>query len=144
MKISAQLPDGKPFVFKHRVIDANSVEILTPSDQNIKFTILEVLKEEKSIWREIGEYSLRLAMSPRSAAVRWKRTSTLSIPLFRNDIGNVFGQSTSYGPMSPGLDFAFGFTDENYIYKAKERGWLICDDGQTSPAMWSVGNELQH
>lgn len=44
--------------------------------------------------------------------------------------------------MSPGLDFAFGFTDENYIYKAKERGWLICDDGQTSPAMWSVGNEL--
>ncbi len=142
VKITATLPDGSPFVFKHKVIDANSVEILTPSDQNIKFTIEEILKEEKSLWREIGEYSLRLAMSPRSLAIRWKRTKTLSVPLFRNEIGNVFGQSTSYGPMSPGLDFAFGFTDENYIYKAKDRGWLICDDGQTSPAMWSQGQEL--
>ena len=142
IKISAKTTDGQPFVFKHRVIDANSVEILTPSDKNIKFTIEEILKEDKSFWRELGEYSLRLVMSPRNASVRWKKTNTLSIPLFRNDIGNVFGQSTGYGPMSPGLDFAFGFVDENYIYKAKDRGWLICDDGQTSPAMWSNGNEL--
>ena len=142
VKISAQTTEGQPFTFKHRVIDANSVEILTPSDKNIKFTIVEILKEEKSFWREVGEYSLRLLMSPRSASIRWKRTNTLSVPLFRNDIGNVFGQSTGYGPMSPGLDFAFGFVDEDYIYKAKERGWLICDDGQTSPAMWSKGNEL--
>ena len=142
IKISAKTTDGQPFVFKHRVIDANSVEILTPSDKNIKFTIEEILKEDKSFWRELGEYSLRLVMSPRNASVRWKKTNTLSIPLFRNDIGNVFGQSTGYGPMSPGLDFAFGFVDESYIYKAKDRGWLICDDGQTSPAMWSNGNEL--
>ena len=142
IKITAKTTDGQPFVFKHRVIDVNSVEILTPSDKNIKFTIEEILKEDKSFWRELGEYSLRLVMSPRNASVRWKKTNTLSIPLFRNDIGNVFGQSTGYGPMSPGLDFAFGFVDENYIYKAKDRGWLICDDGQTSPAMWSNGNEL--
>lgn len=44
--------------------------------------------------------------------------------------------------MSPGLDFAFGFTDESYIDKAMSRGWLITDDGQTSPAMWSRTNEL--
>ena len=142
VKVTAKLADGKPFVMKHRVVDANSIEILTRSDKDVKFTIEEILKEDKSIWRQIGEYSLRLAMSPRSAAVRWKRTKTLSLPLFRNEIGDVFGQSTHYGPMSPGLDFAFGFTGEDYIYKAKERGWLICDDGQTSPAMWSVGNEL--
>lgn len=142
IKITAKTTDGQPFIFKHRVIDANSVEILTPSDKNIKFTIEEILKEDKSFWRELGEYSLRLVMSPRNASVRWKKTNTLSIPLFRNDIGNIFGQSTGYGPMSPGLDFAFGFVDENYIYKAKDRGWLICDDGQTSPAMWSNGNEL--
>lgn len=142
IRIIAKLPDGKPFVFKHRVIDANSVEILTPSDKNIKFTIEEILNEKKSIWKEIGDYSLRLLMSPRNASIRYKRTNTMSIPLFRNEIGDIFGQTSTYGPMSPGLDFAFGFTDESYIYKAKERGWLICDDGQTSPAMWSVGKEL--
>ncbi|MDE6438850.1 MAG: cell surface protein SprA, partial [Muribaculaceae bacterium] len=130
------------FMVKHRVVDLNSVEILTSGDQNIKFTVEEILKDEKSVWREIGEHALRLAMSPRNVSVRWKKTRTLSLPLFRNEIGNVFGQSTGYGPMSPGLDFAFGFTDENYIYRAKERGWLITDDGQTSPALWSNGNEL--
>ncbi len=108
----------------------------------MKFTILEILKEDKSVWREVGEYALRLVMSPRNASIRWKQTKTLSIPLFRNNIGNIFGQETGYGPMSPGLDFAFGFAGEDYIYKAKERGWLITDDGQTSPAMWSIGEEL--
>ncbi len=134
--------DSKPFVFKHKVVDANTVEILTPSDKDIKFTIEEVLKEDKSVWREIGEYALRLAMSPRQASIRWKRTSTMTIPLFRNGVGDIFGQSTQYGPMSPGLDFAFGFAGEDYIYKAKDRGWLITDDGQTSPALWSRANEL--
>ncbi len=134
--------DSKPFVFKHKVADANTVEILTPSDKDIKFTIEEVLKEDKSVWREIGEYALRLAMSPRQASIRWKRTSTMTIPLFRNGVGDIFGQSTQYGPMSPGLDFAFGFAGEDYIYKAKDRGWLITDDGQTSPALWSRANEL--
>lgn len=134
--------DSKPFVFKHKVIDANTVEILTPSDKDVKFTIEEILKEHKSTWREIGEYALRLVMSPRQASIRWKRTSTMTIPLFRNGVGDIFGQSTQYGPMSPGLDFAFGFAGEDYIYKAKERGWLITDDGQTSPALWSKANEL--
>ncbi len=134
--------DSKPFVFKHKVVDANTVEILTPSDKDVKFTIEEVLKEDKSVWREIGEYALRLAMSPRQASIRWKRTSTMTIPLFRNGVGDIFGQSTQYGPMSPGLDFAFGFAGEDYIYKAKDRGWLITDDGQTSPALWSRANEL--
>lgn len=44
--------------------------------------------------------------------------------------------------MSPGLDFAFGFTDEGYVRKALDRGWLITDDGQTSPAVWAKTNEL--
>ena len=32
--------------------------------------------------------------------------------------------------------------DESYIDKAKERGWLLTDIGQTSPALWSNANEL--
>ena len=142
VKITAVTTDGKPIAIKSRTIDANSVEILTRGDQNVKFTIIEVLKDDKSIWREMGEYATRFAMMPRSLSVRWRNTKSLSLPLYSPEIGNVFGQSNSYGPMAPGLDFAFGFTDENYIYKAKDRGWLICDDDQTSPAIWSKSNEL--
>ncbi len=143
IKITAVTVDGEqPFEFRHKIIDQNNIEILTPSDQNVKFTVTEVMKGKKSSWQEIGDYALRFAMSTRNASIRWKRTKTLSVPLFRNSIGNIFGQETGYGPMSPGLDFAFGFAGEDYINKAKERGWLITDDGQTSPAMWSRGEEL--
>lgn len=142
VKVRATTLDGKPFAVRTRKIDDTSVEVLTRGDQNLKFTVTEVLKVKKNFWKEVGDYSLRLIMSPRNVSFRYRRTRSLSLPLFRNDIGNVFGQSNSYGPMSPGLDFAFGFAGEGYIQKALDRGWLITDDGQTSPAILSQANEL--
>ncbi len=142
VKVTAQTTDGKPFKVTHKVVDANNINILTRGDQNLKFTIEEILKEQKSFWREVAEYGSRLIMSPRSASVRFRNTRSLSLPLFRPEIGNAFGQSRSYGPMSPGLDFAFGFAGEGYIRKALDRGWLITDDGQTSPAVFSNAKEL--
>ena len=143
IKITAvDAKDNKPVRVETKIIDNNSIEVLTRGEQNLKFQITEVLKEEKNLAREIGEYALRFVMSPRSVSVRYRNTRSMSIPLFRPDIGNIFGQSQHYGPMSPGLDFAFGFTDERYINKALERGWLITDDGRTSPAVWSKSNEL--
>ncbi len=142
IKVSATTTDGKPFVIKSKVIDNNTIEVLNRGTDNIKFTVIEVLKEDKSLWRNIGEYALRVVTSPRNVALRYRSTSSLNLPLFRPEIGNIFGQTTSQGPMSPGLDFAFGFTDEKYIDKALSRGWLITDDGQTSPAIWARTNEL--
>ncbi len=142
VKIVATTADGKPFAVKTRVVDVNSVEILTKGDQNLKFTITEILKDEKPLWRNIGEYATRLVISPRSLSVRYRNTRTMNLPLFSPSVGNIFGQSNSYGPMSPGLDFAFGFNGDDYVDKALNRGWLITDDGQTSPAVISHTNEL--
>lgn len=142
IKVTAVTVDGKPFAVKSRPIDQNSVEILTRGEDNIKFTVTEVLKEERPLLRDIGEYALRFVLSPRNISVRYRNTRSMTIPLFAPEIGNIFGQSKSYGPMSPGLDFAFGFTDESYLDKALKRGWLITDDGQTSPAIISHGTEL--
>ena len=142
LNITATTSDGKPFTVKTKVIDQNSIEVLTRGDSNIKFTIVEVLKDEKSLARNISEYALRFVLSPRNVSVRYRNTRSLSLPLFNPNIGDIFGQSTAYGPMAPGLDFAFGFTDKSYIDKALERGWLITDDGQTSPALWSNTKEL--
>ena len=142
VKVSATTADGKPFALRTRIIDPNNVEILTRGNEKLKFTITEILDEKKPLLTDIGEYALRFVMSPRNISVRYRNTHSMSLPLFRPDIGNIFGQSRSYGPMSPGLDFAFGFSGENYIDKALARGWLMTDDGQTSPAVWSRSNEL--
>ncbi len=140
--ITATTSDGTPFAVKTRVIDPNQLEVLNRGTQSLKFTITEVLKDERSLWRDMGEYALRLVMSPRNISVRYRRTSQMSLPLFMPNIGNIFGQTYHYGPMAPGLDFAFGFNDDSYIDKALDRGWLITDDGQTSPAVLSHTSEL--
>ena len=75
-------------------------------------------------------------------SVRYKTTRSLSLPQFVPEIGDIFGQTTHYDVMAPGLDFAFGFTDDSYITKAKERGWLLCDETQTSPALYSKTSEF--
>ncbi|MDE5607907.1 MAG: cell surface protein SprA [Muribaculaceae bacterium] len=142
VSVTAATTDGAPFPVKFKIVDANSIEVLDRGDQNLKFTIVEVQKVDKPVFKEILAYTTRLIISPRTASVRWKRSRGLTLPLFRNDIGNIFGQSNSYGPMSPGLDFAFGFADESYVTRAKERGWLITNDGQTSPALISSTDEL--
>ncbi|MBO4956168.1 MAG: cell surface protein SprA, partial [Muribaculaceae bacterium] len=122
-------PDN-PIEIRSHVIDANNVEILTRGTDNVKFTVTEVKKHREGFWEEAAQYATRFLMMTRSATVRWNDTRSLSIPLFMPDVGNIFGQSRSYGPMSPGLDFAFGFVDESYIDRAKERGWLMTETGQ--------------
>ena len=142
VKVTALTTKNVPFTVKTKVIDANTIEVLTRGNQNLKFTVVEVIKDEKSLWRNIGEYATRFALMTRSANLRYRTSNTLSLPLFSPEIGDAFGQTRSYGPMAPGLDFAFGFTDESYVDKAKENGWLILDNGQTSPAVWSRTKEI--
>ena len=133
---------GKVRKVDTRVVDDNNIEILTRGTDNLRVTVTEQRKEHKGFFTEAAQYATRLLMSPRSGAVRWRSVNSLSLPLFMPQIGDVFGQSKSYGPMAPGLDFAFGFTDESYIDRALSRGWLMTDNGQTSPAVYSRTSEL--
>ncbi len=126
-----------------RVVDDNTVEILTRGEQNVRITVTEQKQRQRvNFWTEASQYAARLLMSPRSASIRYRATRSLSLPLFIPEIGDVFGQSRNYGPMAPGLDFAFGFTGEDYIDRALQRGWLLTDNGQTSPALFSRTSEL--
>mgnify|MGYP000054952671 FL=1 len=58
-------------------------------------------------------------------------------------VGNMFGQGSGYGPLSPGLDFAFGFVGDSYIDKARENGWLMVADSLATPAATNQTEDLQ-
>ena len=141
LKISATA-DGKPFAIETRIVDDNNIEILNRGSKNIKITIVENNKEKKNFWKEAAQYATRFGMMVRNVSVRYKNTKSLSLPQFVPEIGDIFGQSNNYDVMAPGLDFAFGFYDEDYIYKAKERGWLLADETQTSPALFARTEEF--
>ncbi|MDE5794257.1 MAG: cell surface protein SprA, partial [Muribaculaceae bacterium] len=134
---------GKKFDLKTKPIDENSVEILNKGKEIVKVVAKEKTKEDKkNIGMEILQHGVRLLMAPRSLSMRWRQNHSLNLPLFMPSVGDVFGQSNSYGPMSPGLDFAFGFYDEGYVDKALNRGWLLTDGQNTSPAIWNKGEEF--
>ncbi len=139
--IKATTLENKPFPLKTKVVDENNIQILTTGKDNVKLTITEDLSKDKNIWKEIGDHAARFAMSMRNASFRWRNTRTSNISQFIPDVGDLLGQSKNYGPMSPGVDFAFGFTDESYLDKAIERGWLLRDANQTSPAVFARTTE---
>ncbi|MCM1152701.1 MAG: cell surface protein SprA [Muribaculum sp.] len=135
--------NGKPLALKTRVIDENKLEILNKGKSNIKVTVTEDKKSDgKNFASELAEHTLRFLMMPRSFSFRWRDTHSLNLPQFSPNVGDIFGQTNNYGPMAPGLDFAFGFFNEDYVHKALERGWLLTDNEQTSPAVWNHGQEF--
>lgn len=139
--VSATTMEGKPFAIKTKVVDENKLQILTKGTQNIKLTVTEDLKEDKNFWKEVGDHAARFGMMVRNGSFKYRNTRTSNISQFMPEIGDMLGQSTNYGPMAPGLDFAFGLTGESYLQKALDRGWLLCDENQTSPAIFSKTTE---
>lgn len=134
---------GRKYNLQTKVIDENTIEILNKGTDMVKIIVREKTKEVKrNFGTEILEHGIRLLMAPRNLSMRWRRNHSLNLPLFMPSVGDVFGQSDSYGPMSPGLDFAFGFFNESYVEKALDRGWLLTDGQNTSPAIWNKGEEF--
>lgn len=143
VKVTATTTDDKPFKIEYKVKDKDNVEIQTLGEDNLKFTVLEVQKEEtKNFFTESAQYLSRVMMSVRSFNVKWKHTTSLTVPQFIPEIGDVFGQSTHYDVMAPGLDFAFGLVGQSYIEKAMSRNWLMGDESQTTPAVYSNTKEF--
>ena len=135
--------NGKPFKLDTKIVDDNTIEILTRGDQQVKVTVRENPKgEKKDLWKEVSAHAVRFLMMPRSASFRWRQTRSMTLPQFSPNVGNAFGQTRSYGPMAPGLDFAFGFYDESYVDKALDRGWLLTGNDLTSPAIWNKSQEF--
>ena len=143
IKVTATTTDGAPFKIDYKAKDKDNVEIKTLGDASLKLTITEVKKEEKkTFFTEAAMYATRVLMSVRSFNFKLKNTTSLSLPQFSPYIGDAFGQTKQYGPMAPGLDFAFGFVGQSYIDKAMSLGWLNKDPNQTTPALYSQTNEL--
>ncbi len=134
--------EGKPYKLKYKVIDENSLEVVSHDSVGVTVTVTEIpAKQHNGMFSEILQHSVRFLMMPRSVSFRYRDTHSMNLPLFAPNVGDILGQTNAYGPMSPGLDFAFGFYNENYVDKALDRGWLIVDQDQISPALWTKSRE---
>ena len=142
VKVSATTTDGKRYPIEYKVMDNNNIEVLNRDDKNVKIVVTEVQGGDKTFWSELGQYTTRVLMSVKSVNVKWRNTRSMSIPQFIPEVGDIFGQSTHYDVMAPGLDFAFGLAGEDYVDKIKQRGWLLNDQSMTSPALFGRTQEF--
>ena len=58
-------------------------------------------------------------------------------------MGDAFGQGKNGGIFAPGLDFAFGVQDGDYLRRASERGWLMNSDSVATPATTNAMEDFQ-
>lgn len=143
-KISLQAQqNGHPRKVNWKVKDENNVIITDTGSYVLKLTIREQLKDDKqSRISDFADHAVRFLMMIRSVSFRWRSSHSLNIPLFDPNVGDIFGQRAGDGPMAPGLDFAFGFYDKDYVNKALDRGWLLTNGEQISPALWNKSKEF--
>lgn len=141
VNVSATTLKGEPFTVESRIVDENNVEILTRGKRQIKVRVT-IPEEKKTFLSEAAEHSVRFLMLLRSVSGRYREVKSMNLPLFRPMVGDGFGQTQAYGPMAPGLDFAFGFTDESFVQRAIDNNWLIRNELQINPAVSGTTKEL--
>ena len=144
--VSAKDEDGKTIPIKFKKVDENKIMIFNKADSAVKMKVsvlaLEPLDDKG--WYKALQYVSRFAMMVRNVSASYKNQYSLTLPGFMNNVGDVFGQKNVADAMSPGLDFAFGFIDDDYIEKARNRGWLLNSQSEySSPATTSKTEDLQ-
>ena len=141
--VNAKTEDGKVFPLKYKKVDNNQIRIISKVDTAMKVKLSVLAKEplEDKKWYKGLQLASRLAMMVRNVSINYRSSYQLTLPGFTPNVGDAFGQK-KVGQMAPGLDFAFGMVDDDYIEKARNNDWLLCNDSIATPATTSRTDNL--
>lgn len=123
--ITARGADGRVYRVKYKPLNLAQVLITNQDTAHLKLTIVPGAAPTENYLTQALEYSTRFLMMVRRFNVQFTNSAGMMLPGFRPEIGDVFGQGRSSFGLSPGLGFAFGSVNRNYIDDASERGWLV-------------------
>jgi len=135
LKVTARNSNGKLYEIKYKTLDNNSIQIKNKDTINLKLTISQMPPLDESTWYKMAQVAARGLMMVRTVGFSYTQSSDMMLPYFRPEIGNFFGQGSTPLGNTPGLDFAFGLVGMDYIDKANQRGWLIKNAENVTPAM---------
>ena len=141
--VNAKTEDGKVFPLKYKKVDNNQIRIISKVDTAMKVKLSVLAKEplDDKKWYKGVQLASRLAMMVRNVSINYRSSYQLTLPGFTPNVGDAFGQK-KVGQMAPGLDFAFGMVGDDYIEKARNNDWLLCNDSIATPATTSRTDNL--
>lgn len=142
--VNAKTKDGKAFRLKYKKLDNNRIRIVNKVDTptTVKLTVTPKAPLEDNKWYKAAQCVARGLMLVRNVSFSYRNQYSMYLPGFMPEVGDMFGQRSG-DVMAPGLDFAFGFVDDNYIDKAAGRGWLLMADSVATPATTSLTEDFQ-
>ena len=139
LRITARNAIGKLYDVKFKAVDPNTIRISNKDSAALKLVITQLPPLEETSLYKIGQIVARGATMLRSVGFSYNLREELMLPNFIHNIGDAFGQGHTSAGMAPGLDFAFGLVGENYVQRAKDKGWLRSNsDDNITPAMFNV------
>lgn len=141
--VNAKTENGKVFPLKYKKVDNNQIRIISKVDTAMKVKLSVLAKEplDDKKWYKGLQLASRLAMMVRNVSINYRSSYQLTLPGFLPSVGDAFGQK-KVGQMAPGLDFAFGMVGDDYIEKARNNDWLLCNDSIATPATTSRTDNL--
>ncbi len=141
--VRATTKEGKTYKLKYSKVDANSIKIKNRDSIPLKISVVAKEPLYDKNWYKAAQVAARGLMMIRNASVSYRNTYSLTLPGFRTEIGDAFGQKSIAGKMSPGWDFAFGAVGNSYIQKAADNGWLMLNDSNiTTPSTSTAAEDL--
>ena len=143
--VSAKDERGKTLKIKWRKVGDTQVKVFNRTDSAIRMKLTVTPKEplDNKGWYKTAQCVARALMTVRSASVSYRNQYAMALPGFMPTVGDAFGQTRGMGAMSPGLDFAFGLIDDDYIGKARDNNWLLMNDSVATPATTNQTEDLQ-
>lgn len=145
-KLTATAKDGTRVKLKYRKLGKDSVAIKVKDTLDVMLKIIQDPdKPERTRefnFHEGVDIGLRLLMMVRNMSVTYHNNYSMSLPGFMPN-SSLFGQNNQSGLLAPGLDFAFGFTGDDYLYKAMANKWLLSNDSIAHSASSNESQDLQ-
>ena len=140
--VTAKTKEGRVYPIKYKVVDQNRIRITGTDSAVVKVTVLAKAPLDDERWYKTAQSAARFLMMVRSIGINYRNQYSMALPGFMPEIGDAFGQRTG-GVMAPGLGFAFGLTDDSFLNKAAENGWLLMADSIATPASINQTTDLQ-
>ena len=145
-QLTATTKDGKNVRLKVKKINADSVSVKVKDTLDV---VIKVVQDPDRQARKTNfkfqdglDIGLRTLMMVRNVSVSYRNDYAMSLPGFMPNM-QMFGQNNTTGLLAPGLDFAFGMTGDNYLYKAIDNGWLLSGDSIAHTATSNTTEDLQ-
>jgi cell surface protein SprA len=140
--VTARSIDGKVYRIRFKPVDYARIRIENRDTVTLNLTLRVAPAPTDNFFYQMAERSLSLLMMVRRMNIQYSTTNGMMIPGFRPVVGDVFGQGSTLNGLAPGIGFAFGNVDKNYINELAEKDWLVMAHTNITPAIISGTKNL--